>query len=149
MRPDVLCAAVLMLAACAHDAPDTDGAAPRSTAQLLGTHWKLTRLGEEVINTPQDAREMFIVLNADNPRVAGYSGCNQMMGGYVLDGASIKFDQIAGTLMACVSNMDVERKFLAMFGQVTRWKIDGETLTLLDADGRPLALFEARPPGAS
>ena len=148
MRPRyAFVVAVLLLGACAHDAPP--GAAPTTTSQLLGTYWKLTQLGDQVITTPQGAREIHIVLNPDNPRVAGFSGCNQMMGGYVLNGDTLKFDQLAGTLMACVSGMDIERKFLAMFGQVARWKIEGETLTLLDADGRPLAVFGARPQPAS
>ena len=147
MRPRVaLIAALLLLGACAHNSP---AGAPVSTAQLLGTQWTLTKLGDQQITTPQDARAIHMVLSADNQRISGFSGCNQMMGGYVLNGDTLKFDQLAGTLMACVSGMDIERKFLAMFGQVARWKIEGETLTLLDADGRPLAVFGARPQPAS
>jgi len=148
MRPRLaLIAGLLLLGACAHVAAPGASRAT-ATAQLLGTHWKLTELRDEVINTPQGAREIFIVLSADNQRVAGFSGCNQMMGGYALEGNTIRFDQIAGTMMACVSGMDVERKFLAMFGQAASWKIEGQVLTLLDAQGHALAVFEARSPPA-
>ena len=76
---------VLLLAGCAYDSPDPKGNAPtKSTAQLLNTYWKLMRLGDQVITTPQDTRELHFVLHSENQRVAGFSGCNQMMGAYVL-----------------------------------------------------------------
>lgn len=136
---------VFALAACAHEVPPTTPSAPaRSTAQLLNTYWKLTRLGEQVISTPEGAREIHFVLHSDNQRVSGFSGCNRMMGSYVLDGDKIKFDQMGGTMMACVPDLELERKFLALFPQATRWQITGETLRLMDAGGKSLATFESR-----
>ena len=138
---------VLALAACTHDAPPAMPSAPaQSTAQLLNTYWKLTRLGEEVITTPAGVREVQFVLQSENQRVTGFSGCNRMMGSYVLDGDKLKFDQMGGTLMACVGvrETELERKFLAIFPQVVGWKIEGETLRLLDSGGKPLATFESR-----
>ena len=135
---------VLLLGGCANPAPPTTpGADTKSTAPLLDTDWKLTQLGEQQITTPPDARAIHVVLHADNQRVTGYSGCNQMMGAYVLDGSALRFDQMGGTMMACVANMDLERQFLTMFGQVTGWQIQGRTLQLLDANGKPLAAFES------
>ena len=146
MRPNHwLILGMLLFAGCAYDRPQTQGAAPtKSTAQLLNTYWKLTELGDQVITTPQDAREIHFVMESENPRVHGFSGCNRMMGGYVLNGNELKFDQLGGTMMACTANMEVERKFLAMFGEVARWEIAGETLTLVNADGKTLAVFESR-----
>ena len=148
MRPTpALILSVLLLGACANPVPPTTPAgAAISTAQLLNTYWKLTRLGDQVITTPQDAREIHFVLHSENQRVAGYSGCNQMMGAYVLDGSELRFEQMGGTMMACVSNMDLEPRFLGMFGQVASWDIQGETLQLLDANRKPLATFEFRQP---
>jgi heat shock protein HslJ len=138
---------VLALAACTHDAPPpTPSTASRSTAQLLNTYWKLTRLGEQVISTPAGAREVHFVLHSENQSVSGFSGCNRMMGSFALDADTLKFDQLGGTLMACVSAPDneLERKFLAMFPQVARWKIDGENLSLLNSSGKTIAGFESR-----
>ena len=134
----------LLSAGCAYDAPERQAQAPSSTAQLLNTYWKLTQLGERVIATPQGARELHFVLHSENQRVAGFSGCNSMMGSYVLKGNALKFDQMGGTLMACTANMEVERQFLGMFSDVARWEIEGETLRLLNAAGKPLAVFESR-----
>ncbi len=146
MRPNHwLILGMLLLAGCAYDNPQTQAAAPtKSTAQLLNTYWKLTELDDQVITTPQDAHEIHFVMESENPRVHGFSGCNRMMGGYVLNGNELKFDQMGGTLMACSANMDLEKKFLAMFGNVARWEIAGETLTLVNADGKTLAVFESR-----
>jgi len=146
MRPNsALMLAVLLLGACAHPAPPISPAADsKSTAQLLNTYWKLTQLGDQVISTPQDAREVHFVLHSENQRIAGFSGCNQMMGAYMLNGDELRFDRMGGTMMACVSNMDLERKFLGMFSQVAGWEIRGETLQLLDANRKPLATFESR-----
>jgi heat shock protein HslJ len=146
MRPNPwLILGMLLLAGCAYDSPQTQGAAPtQSTAQLLNTYWKLTELDGQVITTPQDAREIHFVMESENPRVHGFSGCNRLMGGYVLNGSELKFDQMGGTLMACDGNMDLEKKFLGMFGDVARWEIAGETLTLANADGKTLAVFESR-----
>jgi heat shock protein HslJ len=146
MRPTrALMLSLLLLGACANPAPPTaPPAGAKTTAQLLDTHWKLTQLGGLVISTPQDAREIHFVMHSENQRVAGFSGCNQMMGAYVLDGSKLKFEQIGGTLMACVSNMELEQRFLRMFSKVASWKIDAETLQLLDTDRKPLATFEAR-----
>jgi putative lipoprotein len=135
---------VLLLGGCANPAPPTTPAADtQSTAPLLDTHWKLTQLGEQQITPPPDARPIHVVLHAENQRVTGYSGCNQMMGAFVLEGSALRFDRMGGTMMACVANMDLERQFLTMFGQVTGWQIQGQTLRLLDASGKPLATFES------
>jgi heat shock protein HslJ len=146
MRPNPwLILGVLLIAGCMHDSPQTRSPAPpKSTAQLLNTYWKLTQLGDQVIATPQEAREIHFVMESENPRVHGFSGCNRMMGAYALRGNELKFDQMGGTLMACSANMDLEKRFLGMFGGVARWQIQGETLTLLDADGKQLAVFESR-----
>lgn len=148
MRPTGwLIFAVLLLAGCVYDNPQTKGATPaKSAAQLLNTHWKLMQLGDQVIATPQDSGEIHFVLQSENQRVVGFSGCNRMMGIYALNGNELKFDQMGGTMMACTANMEVERKFLGMFSDVARWEIRGETLTLLNADGKAVAEFEARYP---
>ena len=67
-----------------------------------------------------------------------------MMGTYVLDGRELRFEQMAGTMMACAANMDLEQKFLAHVRAGGALGNPGETLRLLDADGKPLATFAAR-----
>jgi heat shock protein HslJ len=142
----LLLGGVLALAACAHEvAPTVSAPAARTTAGLLNTYWRLTELGGQQITTPAGARELHMVLSSENQRVSGFSGCNRMMGGYVLAGDTLKFDQLAGTMMACAGDMETEKRFLAMFSKVGRWEITGETLRLLDTGGTTVARFQARP----
>ena len=103
------------------------------------------QLGDQVITTPAGAREIHFVLQSENQRVHGFSGCNRMMGGYVLDGAQapVRPDGRHHDGL-CRRIMELEKKFLAMFALVARWEISGETLRLLDADGKTLATFESR-----
>lgn len=142
----ILIGSVLALAACTHDGPaPVPPASTVSTAQLLNTYWKLTQLGDQVITTPEGARELHIVLHTENHRVAGFAGCNSMAGSYLLDGDTLRFDRMAGTLMACVgTGMELEQKFMATFSQVASWEISGETLRLNDANGKTLTTFESR-----
>ena len=141
----ILIGGVLVLSACVRQvAPTTPAATTRNTAALLDTGWKLVQLGDQVIDLPAGSREIYFVLHSANQRVEGFSGCNHMMGSYVLDGAKLRFEQMAGTMMACVPDMELERKFLAMFPLVARWDISGVTLRLLDSQGEPLATFAAR-----
>ena len=117
---------------------------PQSTAQLENTYWKLMTLDGVSMESPEGAREIHFVLHSEGKRVAGFAGCNHMMGMYELAGAKITFSQIGGTLMACVNGMEQEQKFHQLFPRVTGWKIAGETLQLLDGAGAVLATFESR-----
>jgi heat shock protein HslJ len=152
MRIHLLAAGVaLLLGGCAQQGTPAVSSAPAiTTAGLLNTYWRLSELGGQQVVTPADAREIHVVLNSENQRVSGFSGCNRLMGGFALSGDTLRFDQVAGTLMACAADMDLEKRFLAIFPQVARWEISGETLRWLDAGGRTLATFQARrnPPAA-
>ena len=66
------------------------------------------------------------------------------MGSYELNGDTLTFGQMAGTMMACLEGMDTEKAFLEALGQVKKWKIVGQHLELFDAAGKLVARFEAR-----
>ena len=145
MRLQLIVGGVLALSACAQEvAPTTPATTTHNTTALLDTGWKLVQLSGQVIELPAGSREIHFVLHSASQHLEGFSGCNQMMGTYLLDGAKLRFEELEGTMMDCVPNMDLEQKFLAMFAQVSRWEISGETLRLLDSQGEPLAMFAAR-----
>ncbi|HEU5134999.1 MAG TPA: META domain-containing protein [Steroidobacteraceae bacterium] len=112
-----------------------------SPMTLLDTSWRLTQLGDEVIENPPGAKAVNFLLQPSNTGLVGFSGCNRMFGQYALEGSSLKFDGMGGTRMFCEAHMDLEQKFLAMFGQVAGWKIEGTTLQLLDNTGKAIATF--------
>jgi len=117
-----------------------------STSNLLDTKWRLTQLGEEIVDNPAGERAIHFPLQPLNTNVVGFSGCNRMFGQYVLDGASLRFGDLGGTRMFCESRMDLEQKFLVMFGEVAGWRISRATLQLLDASSKAVATFEASIP---
>jgi heat shock protein HslJ len=122
------------------------GVSAASTAELENTYWKLLVLGESPVHTPEGQRETHLVLQAPSggPRlVAGFGGCNRLMGSYTLDGERITFSHMASTMMACEQGTDTEQAFHAALGKAARWAIRGEQLDLFDATGKRIALFES------
>lgn len=119
--------------------------APGSNASLTNTYWKLMTLQGSPAASPPGTREIHLILQPNEQRVTGFSGCNRLMGGYQLADDRLSFSQIAGSMMACPQPaMDTERNFHVMLQKVVRWRIDGERLDLLDASGATLAQFESR-----
>jgi heat shock protein HslJ len=117
---------------------------PSSTAQLENTYWKLMALKDSIVETPEGAREIHLVLNSEGKRVSGFAGCNRISGGYGLEGDKITFGALARTMMACATGMEIERQFNEALSRVAGWKISGETLQLTDAHGATIATFESR-----
>jgi heat shock protein HslJ len=69
-------------------------------------------------------------------RVAGSGGCNRFAGGYTLEGAALRFGQLAGTMMACVPALgEQEQRFHVALAEVRAWRIDNGLLQLTNASG--------------
>jgi len=134
-------ALIVLVAYCALSAAP----ARAGDAVLENTYWRLVSLnGAAVEQTQHHAREAHMVLHPDAGRFAATAGCNQMSGGYTLDGAALAFGPAMMTLMACPEPlMEQEQALAAALSAVHGWRIAGQGLELLDADGAPLAAFEA------
>jgi len=113
-------------------------------AALRDTYWKLTVAGGEAVVPAKDQPEPHLVLRTEADRVAGSDGCNRLVGSYVLEGDRITFSQLASTLMACPAGEETARRFTAALAAAQRWRVLGRQLELSDADGVPVAGFEAR-----
>jgi len=120
--------------------PDNTSAAP-----LTGTHWTLAQLNDQTI-APQSGRaEIYLELAPDSKRISGSGGCNRLMGAYELDGSTLRFTQVASTMMACPGDaMPREQAFVKALSDTTGFRIHGATLTLLDKNDAVLAHFEAQ-----
>jgi len=104
--------------------------------------WKLILLGESGVDVAAPRRPHF-VLDSTKKR-SGFGGCSQLVGNYTLDGDHLSFRQIAGTIMACLESMEMEKAFLQILPRVNSWKINGQRRDLLDTSGKRIAGFEAR-----
>jgi heat shock protein HslJ len=148
----LLCQPVLPQFRDVYNSATVSGAADQEThagttgpVGVEGTRWKLTNIRGENLRSDQSLHAPYLMLDAKTHRLSGSSGCNRLMGGYKLDGEHLSFGPIAGTMMACATGMDVEQRFKAVLPQVSRWRIKGQTLHLLDGRGHLLAGFETVP----
>ncbi len=116
----------------------------RSLAQLENTYWKLLSLRGQAVAVSAQQREPHFVLHSEAGRVAGFGGCNRLGGSYRLQGQALTFGPLVSTEMACAQGMQQEQQFLQALGRVARWRIAGEQLELLDAQGAAVARFESR-----
>jgi heat shock protein HslJ len=115
--------------------------ASAADASLLDTNWTL----ESVRGIPAVTGRggpPHMVLGPDGG-LKGSTGCNQMGGGFTLDGEAIAFGPIRTTRMYCADAYRTEQELLKAFPDVARFVITGDRLELLTRDGVTLAVFVA------
>lgn len=132
------CACVAMLSFGCASGPEAANNEP-----LEGTQWKLTQLEGKPATAASPERAPNLQFLAAEKRVVGSGGCNRLGGSYTLDGNKLALGQMASTMMACPHGMDQEQALHAALKKVTQWRVEGQTLHLLDAAGAPVATFEA------
>lgn len=117
--------------------------APKGQTPLRGTHWKLVALNGKPVRVIKDQREPHLILDAKELRLSGSGGCNNVMGGFEIDGDTLRFTQMASTMMMCPDGMEQERAFLQTLESVARYRIAGDALTLSDGKGKAVAKLRA------
>jgi heat shock protein HslJ len=118
---------------------------------LQGVRWVLVSLvnaAGETVTALADS-EVTAEFGPDG-QMAGSGGCNRYFASYTVDGSNLTIGQAGSTMMACepVEVMEQEAQFLAALGSVATWQIDGDTLTISNADGAPLMTFQASQPAS-
>ena len=127
MRSSFAIVALFLLLQCKPPAKDV------STASLQNTYWKLSTMNGKAIVTPENGREVHIVLSkeGDDLKLKGFAGCNSMGGSYTTTGDNIKFVVIS-TKMFCQDRMEVENYLFSVLQKADHYKIEGEKLTLYE-----------------
>jgi putative lipoprotein len=125
----------LMLVAPARSAATPD-------APLANTYWRLTSLGGEAYSHQSKNREPHIKFSQADERLSGFTGCNEFTSSYSLDGNTLALGEVAATQKACIEGMDIEQPYLQALRKVNRYRISGNRLQLIGADG-PVLEFEA------
>jgi heat shock protein HslJ len=137
-KPLLAALAAVQLAACA--------AAPggKSNVSLLETYWKAVQLEGAPVEAGPGQREAHLILRRENSAAAGFSGCNNVRGAYELAGNSLRFKQMATTLMACLPGAaDTEQRYNAALAASAEYRINGDNLELRDREGKVRARFSA------
>lgn len=113
---------------------------------LGGKSWTLTHvLGQPVEPAPKGRREPNLSFAAGANRVAGYFGCNNVLGRYeLMANHRIRFTQLVTTQKACL-DMRLEKQMLAMLTKADSYSLKADTLSLNRSRMVPLARFVAMP----
>ena len=102
---------------------------------VSGADWELVELRGQPAPHGAGGRRATLRFDADSARISGFAGCNRYFSSYTLgdDEPALKLSAIGMTKMACSQGMDLERQFADALAQVTRYTIENNRLTLLDA----------------
>ncbi|MFO1311748.1 MAG: META domain-containing protein [Burkholderiales bacterium] len=84
---------------------------------MRNTYWKLVAQERQARARREGQREL------EHPRrrrvpVSGSGGCNNIVGGFTLEGERPRFTGMGSTMMMCPEGMDQEREFLKMLDAV-------------------------------
>ena len=121
-----------------------------STSDTLVGQWDVTAIADSSGDLASPVDGTTLTANITDTEINGSSGCNNYMGAAAMDGSSVSFGPLAGTLMACAETdvMDQEQLFLTLLQTVDSWegtsegvdlKTDGNTAIQLVAADTSLA----------
>jgi copper homeostasis protein (lipoprotein) len=110
---------------------------------LAGPDWLLVSLAGAPVEVSAEQRRPYLAFHADGLRIAGFGGCNRLLGGFAAYDERLRFSQTASTMMACPEGMDLEAGLFAALQAAERYRILGRHLDLYDGAGARLARFEA------
>lgn len=115
-------------------------------AEIQDREWYFVEAaGSPIIPDWESDRSASLTLASEDSRASGSSGCNRMMGGYSIDGRSIRFDAVAGTRMACPDpQMQIEQNVHSALEAARSWEMQGDTL-ILRGEGAVMARLVPRP----
>lgn len=120
--------------------PRAPRAAPRS---LTGTRWVIVKLRSEDAGVGAGGKPASVELSAEPSRISGFAGCNQLSGGYALDGDQLSFSKMAMTMRACPDGMELEREVAKVLEETRRFAIAGDVLHLFSGEGTKVAELRA------
>lgn len=119
--------------------------APDVSATVENTTWRLTELPGKTL--PTDHARHAVTVRFHAGRTHGFSGCNQFMGSYTLEGETLVLGTLGGTMMACPEPaMSVEEAFLRSFSGALGVAGAGDALILTPVGGGAPLRFEREAP---
>jgi heat shock protein HslJ len=102
-------------------------------ADVLDKKWMLQSLAGQAIQLPEGAQSPWLQLAADES-LSGFGGCNNLMGKYSLEGATISFPGVGSTKKFCESTRKIEDGFMGALRDANSFKLDKGLLKLMQGD---------------
>ena len=118
------------------------GCNEKKTIETLNGEWSVTTIGEMAVPDSVDA---FMGFNLEEKTIYGSTGCNQLTGSLPTEITPEVplFAAMGCTRMMC-ADMTTEDAMLPALGSVVDFKLNGNTLLLLNADGQTVMTLEKR-----
>ena len=113
-----------------------------TASELNDQFWTLVQLNDKPVVLPENHRSPGLTFHAENKRLSGSGGCNQLLGSYKVNQREMEISMLAATRMACLTEGNVEMELISTLSRVKTWNILGQRLELYDQLGRTLARFE-------
>jgi heat shock protein HslJ len=115
---------------------------------LTGRTWRLVAYnnGKQAVVSVLADTEITLELR-DDGTLGGSDGCNRYMSGFTLEGDVLSLGPVATTRMACrgpEGAAEQAQAYARALAMVTGYRVEGDELTLLTADGTPAARFRAQ-----
>lgn len=121
--------------------PDRPSIAPH--ASLINTRWRLVELDGAPASLGAGESEVHMTLEQGSGVVRGFAGCNTFRGTFTVDGSALQLGPLATTRKMCFEGMELEHALLPALAEVTGFTIDGDRLSLFDAQGATRLRMEA------
>ncbi len=105
------------------ETPPPPAAGVPAGPKLIGPTWRLVWLNGKDL-APTVSKPPQINLMAEDSKIAGFTGCNRLMGTYVIHEQDFRVeDELAVTRMACHNSTELEGDFLKALQSADSWKI--------------------------
>jgi heat shock protein HslJ len=108
---------------------------------LLDKKWVFQSIAGEALKMPEGTEMPWLQLAGD--QLQGFGGCNQLMGGYKMEGTALSFSDVGSTKKYCEGVQPTENAITGLLRQVDGYKMEGGLLKLLGA-GKELAALKAQ-----
>jgi heat shock protein HslJ len=116
---------------------------PPAPEPLVGTNWTLGSFHTaDAVSSVIAGTTITAVFNEDG-RITGSAGCNRYFASYNVTGTSMSIGTAGSTKMYCTSQgvMQQESTYLASLSRAATFTINGDRLSLTDANGTTLLSF--------
>lgn len=117
-----------------------NGTSMTKAASLLESKWVLQTVENNVVKMPESTEKPWVKLAKEGSKVEGFGGCNNLFGGFELNGDAIKFPNLASTKKYCEKTQPTENAFMSALRNTDHFKLDGSTLKLFQGTRELISL---------
>lgn len=112
---------------------------------LEGVVWQLQSMADASGHTVDAMADIPVTATFNDGQLSGNGGCNSYFGSYAVDGSSLTITPAGTTMMACPEKvMAQEQAFMAALGSSASYKVTGDKLEIMNADGAVVLTFVAQ-----